>query len=74
MKLIKTTRNKRSGGCILQSFVKKYLQNFKYNIKRACIFQLTLGGILSIFILLVNNREGVLNGQNPLSVTKVTCR
>lgn len=62
MKLIKTTKNKRSGGWILQSFVKKYLQNLKYNIKRACIFQLTLGAIPSIFILFVNNRERAVNG------------
>ena len=40
-KLIKTSRNNRSGGCILQVFVgSTYHQNLKYNVKRACIFHL----------------------------------
>ena len=46
-------------------------------MKGGFIFHLILIGILSILILLVKNRgwggegEGLLNGQNPLSVTKV---
>ena len=38
------------------NFYKKYVQNFKYNVKKVCIFQLTLVGILSILILSVKNR------------------
>ena len=43
------------------------------------MLHLILAGILSILILSVKNREGgegggLLNGQNPLSVTKVICR
>ena len=58
VKAKKTTRNKRSGGCILKIFLRNiYLQNFKYNVKRACIFHLILVGILSILILSVKNRE-----------------
>ena len=55
----------------------KYLQNLKYNVKRACIFHLISFGILSILILSVKNRVVVgllLHRQNPLSVTKVSCR
>ena len=38
-KLIKTTRNKRSGGSIyLTIFYKTYLQNVKYNMKGACSY------------------------------------
>ena len=63
----------------LTNFYKKYLQNLKYNVKRICIFHLILFDILSILIsiLSVKNRDGlggVLNRQNPLSVTKVICR
>ena len=47
---------KRSGGCILQIFIKKYLQNLKYNVKKICTFHLVLVGILSILILYVKNR------------------
>ena len=63
----------------LTNFYKKYssyLQNFKYNVKKVCIFELILVGIPSIFILPVKNRGvggGLLNKQNLLSVTKVTC-
>ena len=55
-----------------------YLQNFKYNLKRVCIFHLILVGIL---ILPVKNRDGVgrgrwgvLNAKNLLSMTKVICQ
>ena len=64
----------------LTNFYKKYssyLQNFKYNMKKVCIFELILVGIPSIFILPVKNRGvggGLLNKQNLLSVTKVICR
>ena len=51
-KLIKTKRNKRSGGCILQISIKI----FNYNVKKVCIFRLILVGILSILILSVKNR------------------
>ena len=37
-------------------FYKKYLQNLKYNVKRACIFHLILVGIPSSLILSVKNR------------------
>ena len=61
----------------LTNFYKKFLQNLKHNVKRACTFHLVLVGILSILIFSVKNRIGIgrlLNGQNPLSVTKVICR
>ena len=64
----------------LTNFYKKYssyLQNFKYNVKKVCIFQLILVGIPSIFISSVKNRGvrgGLLNKQNLLSVTEVICR
>ena len=57
----------------LQIFIKKYLQNLKYNA-RACIFHLNLIGIVSILILPVKNMgggRGLLNGQNLLSVLTV---
>ena len=59
-KLIKTTKIKISGGSILfQVFIRCiYVQNLKYNIKRACIFHLILAGILSILILSVENEGG----------------
>ena len=61
---------------VLQKFV---------NTKGACILHLILAGILSTLILSVKNRGEVvvvvgggvgclLNGQNPLNVTKVICR
>ena len=40
------------------NFYKKYLQNFKYNVKMVCIFPLILVGIPSILILSVTNNEG----------------
>ena len=50
----------------------KYLQNLKYSVKKVCIFYLILVGILSSLRLSVKNRVGgLVNGQNPLSVTKV---
>ena len=57
----------------LLSFYKNYLQNLKFNVKRACIFHLTLPGILSILILSVKNRLGGGGGvgltarQNPFA-------
>ena len=36
----------------LTNFFKKYLQNLKYNVKRACVFRLILVGILSILMIL----------------------
>ena len=64
-------------------YFKRYLENLKYNVKRACMFHLILFGILSILIFSVKNRGvgdarrgrggGLLNGQNPLSMTKVIC-
>ena len=79
-KLIKTTRNKRSGGSILQNFYNMYfqmlIQNLKYNINWACIFYLILVGILSILILSIYEQRVfffLLNGQNLLSMTKVIC-
>ena len=58
----------------LRNFYKRYLQNLKYNVKRARIFQLILVGILSILILSVKNRRVLvflLNAQNLLSETTV---
>ena len=40
----------------LTNFFKKYLQNFKYNVKKVCLFQLILVGIPSILILSIKNR------------------
>ena len=64
-KLIKTTKIKTSGGSILfQVFIRCiYVQNLKYNIKRACIFHLILAGILSILILSVENEGGEGGGR-----------
>ena len=42
----------------LKIFYKKYLQNMKDSVKRACIFHLILIGILSILIVFVKNRSG----------------
>ena len=56
---------------VLQKFV---------STKGACTLHLVLFGILSVLILSVKSMvEGgggrwLLNGQNPLSVTKVICR
>ena len=73
-KLIKTKRNKRSGGCILQIFIKSTL---KYNEKKVSIFHFILVGIQSILILSIKNRGRgwffLLNIQNLLSMTKVIC-
>ena len=40
-----------------------YLQNFKYNVQRVCIFHLILDGILSILILAVKNGGGGGGGE-----------
>ena len=73
----KTTRNKRSGGCILQIFIRSSFKTWNTMSKRVCIFHLFLVGIPSILILSIKNRwevgGGLLNGQNLLSVTKVIC-
>ena len=78
VKAIKTSRNKRSGGCILHIFIRStYVQNL---IERQCkkgIFHLILVHILSILILSVMNRVGgevLPNGQNLLSMTKIIYR
>ena len=58
----------------------RYLANCLIKLchyKGACILHLILVGNLSILILSVKNTGGggfLLNGQNPLSVTKVICR
>ena len=65
------TRNKRTASCILSQ---RYLENLKYNVKQAYIFNLILIGIPSNVILTVINRGGkgfLLNSQNLLSMTKV---
>ena len=69
-KLIKATKNKRSGGCILEMFIRSTFKTWNiYNVKRACIF------IWFCPLRTCGGRVGVLlNGQNPLSVTKVICR
>ena len=71
-------KNNKKWWLYLTNFYKMYVQNLKYNIKGACIFYLILVDILFILILSVKNRGvgggGLLNGQNPLSVTKVFYR
>ena len=59
---------------ILQMFIRGTFKT--WIIKRGCIFHSILVGIPFILILSVKNRGrgGLLNGQNPLSVTKVICR
>ena len=52
----------------LTNFFKKYLQNFKYNVKKVCIFQLILVGIPSILILSIKNRGWVFFAQQTKSV------
>ena len=42
----------------LTNFYKKYPQNLKYNVKRACIFHLILVGILSILMILSVKNTG----------------
>ena len=60
---IKSTRSKRSGSCILQIFIRSTFKTWNTcNVKRVCIFQLILVGILSILILSVKNRGGGLEG------------
>ena len=58
-------------------FCKKYLQNLKWNVKRACIFHLIMLGIPSILILSVKKKGmgegGLLNEKNLLSVIKAIC-
>ena len=60
----------------IKDLVVYILQMFIRIIKRGCIFHSNLVGIPFILILSVKNRgeRGLLNGQNPLSVTKVICR
>ena len=60
------------------SSVSRYLQNLKYNVKRVYIFHFVLVGIPPALLLSVRNREGegvlgLLNRQDPLSMTKVIC-
>ena len=58
------------------TFYKKYLQNWRYNAKLACIFHLILLGIPSSLILYIKNRGDdffLLNRQNLLSMTNVIC-
>ena len=67
VKTNKNNKKKKIWWLYLTHFYKTYLQNLKQ----------ILVGILSILILSVKNRGKVgflLNGQNPLSVTKVICR
>ena len=49
-------RKKRTNGCISFNFYRKYLQNLKYSVDRACIFYLILLGIPSRLVLPVKNR------------------
>ena len=55
-------------------FYKRYLQNLKYNVKRACIFHLILVGYF-IELDIVCQEQGeaflLIKGQNLLSVTKL---
>ena len=44
---VKQQQIKDLSGCTLNFFIKKYLQNLKYNVKRAYIFHLILIGIPS---------------------------
>ena len=39
---------------VSDKFYKKYLQNFKYNVKKVCIFQLILVG----YLVTVPNEKG----------------
>ena len=61
----------------LTNFYKMYVQNLKYNIKRTCIFHLTLVCIPSFLIMSIKNggvqREDLFDGQNPLIGMKVIC-
>ena len=78
-KLIKTTRNKDLGSCILKFFIRS--TELERQCKNRTYFSFDFGwysSILSILILSVKNRGGmagreggVLNGQNPLSMMKV---
>ena len=48
---VKTIINKRSGGSVLQIFIRStFTKNLKYNVKRAFVFHLILFGILSITV------------------------
>ena len=81
---MKTTRHKRSGGFSYKFQHLDVPSKLEINTKGACIFHLILVGILLILILSFKNRVVVvvvrggggwlLNGQNPLSMTKVICR
>ena len=59
----------------MKNLYKKYIQNLKYCIKRVCIFHLILVLVFNSFCYCpLRTGTGFLNGQNPLSVTKVICQ
>ena len=75
---VKSKLKQQMKDLVTANYYKKYLQNFKYNLKRVCIFHLILVGIL---ILSVKNGDGVgggggglLNAKNLLSMAKVICQ
>ena len=75
---VKSKLKQQMKDLVTANYYKKYLQNFKYNLKRVCIFHLILVGIL---ILSVKNGDGVgggggglLNAKNLLSMVKVICQ
>ena len=56
---VKANKNNKKWNILwlyLTNFYKKYLQNLKYNAKKACIFHLILVCVLSILILSIKNR------------------
>ena len=56
---VKSKLKQQMKDLVTANYYKKYLQNFKYNLKRVCIFHLILVGIL---ILSVKNGDGVGGG------------
>ena len=68
-----TTRNKLSGGCVLQIFTRSTFKTWNKMYKEH-VFLFDFGW--SWYCLLGTGGRGVglLNGQNLLSVTKVICR
>ena len=75
---VKSKLKQQMKDLVTANYYKKYLQNFKYNLKRVCIFHLILVGIL---ILSVKKGDGVgggggglLNAKNLLSMAKVICQ
>ena len=55
---VKVNINQQEIKDLVANVYKRYLQNLKHNIKRACIFHSILVGMPLILVLSVRNKEG----------------